>query len=149
MAFMIWLIPENKEDLPLLEPEVRFGEIVLGEYVERFEAPTSYWTAEDYQEHWKQAIERIVGGEEKSCLITSMYDPELANFIFWWPIFREGTKVFVQNQVLFLKDDKTPLNPLNPFASIKDRQTLTEDGLLISEWEISISELEFFLNSFK
>ncbi len=145
MTFMIRFIPENTAQPDSIEPYTRLGEIMLGDHLEKFEAVTSFWNAEDYQKHWKQAIERIVHGEEKSCLITSMDDPNIANFIFWWPIYREGNRVFIQNQVLFLDDERISFNPIDPFASIKDRETLTESGLPISEWEFALIDLEQFL----
>jgi hypothetical protein len=121
------------------------GEIIIGEYLERFEVSTSFWSVEDYQEHWKQAIRRVINGEDKSCLITSMYNPESANFIFWWPIYRVESEVFIQNQVLFLNDETIPFNPRDPYASVKDRETLTEDGLPISEWVVPLLDLQHFL----
>ena len=34
--------------------------------------------------------------------MTSMYDPETANFLFTWVIYREGPALFVQNHMLFI-----------------------------------------------
>ena len=127
------------------EPDLILGEITIGCFTERFEASTSYWSIHDYQKQWEKALDRTISGEKKSCLITSMYDPEHANFIFWWLLYREGQKVIVQNQILFLNDKKLIFNPTKPCKNINDRESISEDGLPISEWELSISDIDRFV----
>ena len=79
----------------------RLGLITIGSYVERFVATTEYWDVTRYRHHWQQAITRIVQGSPTSTLITSMYDPAVANFIYWWPMYRLDQTVKFQNQILF------------------------------------------------
>jgi hypothetical protein len=145
MAFHICLLPENNAELLPADHDIRLGEIVIGDYIEMFEASISYWIADDYQKHWKQAIERIVNGEAKSRLITSMYDPVKANFIFCWPIYREGMRIYFQNQMLLMEYQDSPLDPKNLFLDIEDRQMLNDEGLPVSEWEVSVIDLKDFL----
>jgi len=145
MAFHICLLPENNVEPFSVDHNIRLGEIVIGDYIEMFEASTSYWTADDYQKQWKQAIERIVNGEAKSRLITTMYDPVKANFIFCWPIYREGMRVYFQNQMLLMENQDFPLDLKNTFLNIEDRQILNDEGLSISEWEVSVFDLKDFL----
>jgi hypothetical protein len=56
------------------------GVIVTGEFEETFTVPLEYWNAEDYRRHWKASLLKLLQKED-SCLITSMHDPEKANFI--------------------------------------------------------------------
>ena len=101
MSFFIGFV--NDEDA-IYDDKERFlcGAILLGSIEERFLVPLSYWQPIDYEKHWRDALQRILAGEKTSCLITSMYDPSLANFIVWWPMYRVGELIFVQNQILSL-----------------------------------------------
>jgi CdiI N-terminal domain len=44
-------------------------------HAERFAAPLYYWDESDYEEQWRQGVERLVGGADTSCLVTWMHDP--------------------------------------------------------------------------
>ncbi len=127
--------------------ELRLGLIVIGDFEERFEASLSYWAVEDYQKQWKQALERIIAGEPKSSLITSMHDPQNANFVTWWLLYRDGQQVHVQNQLLFMDQISGPYDLANPYVYIPDRETVDEDGNRISEWRTTIAEIEEFLKA--
>lgn len=144
MSFSITL---QNHPPPEVEPEakVTLGTIQIGAFEERFSASLEYWNKNDYQKHWKTALNRIVNGTEVSCLITSMADPRKADFIFWWPMYRTGEKVHFQNQILFFEQLSAPFNENDPFASIKERETVTEEGHQISEWSVPISDLRDFL----
>lgn len=144
MAFSIRLLPEPTPEHESDE-KVSWGEITIGPFRERFLSPLSYWSAADYERHWRQAAARIVQSPAPSCLITSMRDPAMANFIFWWVMYRAGDTVLVQNQILFLDNLSPPFDPDDPFSSISERRTVSEDGEEISEWSIPIKDVESFL----
>lgn len=144
MAFSISLIPDP---VPNLDPGVvaSLGVIQIGSFQERFIASLMYWSADDYKRHWKQAIERILHSSEVSCLITSMVDPATASHIFWWPMYRVNDNVLIQNHILFFDQLQSSFDERNPFSSVTERQTIDEDGNIISEWSVQINELEDFL----
>jgi hypothetical protein len=121
------------------------GEIAIGEFSERFEIVLEYWNKSDYQRQWFEGLSRIVGGNTKSCLITSLTDPASANFIFWWLIYRDGTVTVFQNQILFLDELAAPFDVVNPYAVIPDRVQITEDGEKVSEWTAPITDLIMWL----
>jgi hypothetical protein len=125
-------------DAQLTEEGNAIGEIRLNDFVEQFEAPLTFWTVEDYERQWARGLRRISEGSAKSCLITAMYDPTVANFIIWWPIYRELDHAVVQNQVLFMKKLKGTFDVQDPYRSIDERVSITEDGEPISEWIVSI-----------
>lgn len=141
MAFSISFLKNNS----LAPNELKLGKIVLGNYVEHFESSLSYWNMEDYKNHWKNALNKIACESNKSCLITSIYDPSSSNFLYWWPIYREGSSIFFQNQILFLKKLRPKFDPYNPCSSVPARNTINEDGHIISEWELSIEEILEYL----
>jgi hypothetical protein len=124
-----------------------YGRIQIGDFQEKFEINVSFWEPKNYVNHWNRSILRIANKEEKSCLITSLSDPRNSNFIFWWPMYRDKDKVFIQNGVLFLDEVSDSFTLENPYENIPDRETVSEDGEPISEWEIGIESLKNYLAS--
>ncbi|HET9789355.1 MAG TPA: hypothetical protein VFP47_19635 [Pyrinomonadaceae bacterium] len=141
MAFSIDLLDEAASGV---EPG-RLGLITIGSYVERFVAAIGYWDVTGYRRHWQEAITRIVQGAASSTLITSMYDPAVANFIYWWPMYRLGHTVQFQNHILFLNALDKPFDPNDPFRFVPERTIINSDGDQISEWSASIADLQRFL----
>ncbi len=143
--FWIVVLPEDENPIQAARPGSRFGEIRIGDFVEKFEMPVSFWAPQEYRKHWQAALDRIIFVAQKSCLVTSMVDPRHANFIVWWPIYREGSSVIFQNQILFMDKLDSPFNPQDPFVHIQDRRVIAENGTPLSEWSVHISEIEDFL----
>jgi len=143
MAFSIDLLDEPVSGIE----SDRLGLITIGPYVERFVAPIGYWDVTQYRHHWQQAITRIVQGSVTSALITSMYDPAVANFIYWWPMYRLDDTVHFQNHILFLNELETAFEPNDPFRFVPERVVINSDSEKISEWSASIADLESFLTS--
>lgn len=146
IAFSIKLLPEPAPDL---DPGVVacLGLIKIGTFEERFAASLMYWNADDYISHWSQAVARIVHSSPTSCLITSIVDPANSKFLFWWPMYRIGKTVFIQNQILFLDQLKSSFNVQDPFIHVPDRKTINMEGQKISEWSTAIKDMEFFLGT--
>jgi hypothetical protein len=124
--------------------EVARGRLVLGMFEESFEASLRTWSRGDYSRHWREAIAKIVGGSDRSALVTDMYEPATANFIRWWPMYRLGDVVRFHNQLLFLAQLAEPFTIDNMFGSVPE-YSATSDGHLISEWSVDISAVEQFL----
>jgi hypothetical protein len=79
---------------------MREGVIRIGGFSEAFEASLVYWTEDDYLQQWQQALARLFAGYEHSCLISSIDDPKQARFLIWWPIYRVGDRVYIQNRTI-------------------------------------------------
>jgi hypothetical protein len=146
MVFSIKLLLDPVSDI---EPNgtARLGLIEMGSFQERFKASLTYWNADNYQRHWRQAVARIIQSSTTSCLISSMYNPTNANFIVWYPMYRVGDTVFIQNQILFLDELPLPFNENDPFSSIPERRTISDGGELLSEWSVPLEDLKTFLLS--
>ena len=129
MGIQIHFVDEATPDA-----DIAVGEIVIDELSERFEAPLLYWSRGDYETQWRQGLSRTMTGEAKSCLVTSMYDPAKANFLVWWPIYREGSTLFVQNHLVFMDQLDEPLDLRDLYRSVRTRRTQTDEGQRISEW---------------
>jgi hypothetical protein len=120
------------------------GQIRIGDFAELFEASLLYWSVEDYKKQWRQGLSRLLFEQKQSCLITSMYDPSDANFIFWWVLYPEGDTVYIQNHLLFLDQLDTAFSLSKLYDYIYPRETINEDGRKISEWSISTEAIRAF-----
>jgi len=122
------------------------GEIDLGGEREEFLSLIGFWSPRDYENQWTDGVRRLVAGEGDSCLITSIHDPAVAEVGTWWLLYRRRGAVYVQNALLLFRDAGTQFTTLDPYRSIPERQTATEDGRPISEWELPISDFAEFLS---
>ena len=53
-------------------------------------------------------------------------------------MYRVDQKVIIQNGILFFDQLQQPLDIENPHSSVLERETISEEGLPISEWETDI-----------
>lgn len=152
MAFCIEFI-EDAVPAYYLKPNEKtvFGKITIGEFSERFLASTEYWSQEQYRKQWVEAVDRLINGpcSNTEALIANMYDPSMANFICCWPLFREGDKVYIHNNLLFMDKIKPPFELDRVGSYIGERETVNEDGDKISEWVTTIGELKGWLQESK
>ncbi|WUV15843.1 hypothetical protein OG352_13450 [Streptomyces sp. NBC_01485] len=106
-----------------------------------------FWSESDYLQSWCRALRELGSGTAvTSCLVASITDPEVSNFLFCWPLYREGEKVFVQNSVIFLDELVETFNVEEPWRFVGPRRAVSEYGDRISEWSTDISEVEKFLS---
>jgi hypothetical protein len=143
MSFLINLTDKQFEDSSVM---YQVGEIRLGDFYETFWASLSYWNEYDYLNQWKDALKRICNGNNRSCLITSIYDPSNANYIFWWPLYLDENIVHIQNHILFLDELDQPFSEQNPYESIRSRETVSEDSSKISEWDVQVNDIKVYLD---
>jgi hypothetical protein len=135
------------------KPKIEYGELVcagritLGDFSEEFISPLVFWKEDEYRKQWHQAAERIMGGYMQSCFITAMRKSPFDGAIFMWPAYNAGKTVYVQQKLVVPDTLKGTFNSLDPYAQITERQTLSEDGLSISEWNISIEDIARFLKT--
>lgn len=118
------------------------GNLVIGGFTETFRACLCVWNKNEYENHWREAFERILGKESNSALITSMHSPAKSSHIVWWPMWRDGKNVLIQNQLLFFNQMKTAFNPLDPFVHLSKRPAAGDPKP--SEWRIPLAEIRSF-----
>ncbi|WP_434743909.1 hypothetical protein [Micromonospora sp. SH-82] len=108
--------------------------------------PLEFWGIPDYLRSWCRAF--VALGESSSstsCLMTSMSNPETANYLSCWPLYRDSETVYVQNSILFLDEVRGAFDPSQPWSSISPRETVDDDGNVLSEWRTSMNSMrEFF-----
>ena len=119
------------------------GRIIIGDFSETFEADLSHWSPQRYRQQWAEAVSRVLSGAP-AVFVTAMLPPASANFIWWWPAWREGDHVLVQSQMLLLDQLDEPFDEADPYKSLGVRSRMSEDGYGISTWEASVAEVEAF-----
>jgi len=133
------------EVVPESDGHAVYGKIKVGDYAETFVSSLVCWTAADYQRQWLEACERLVGGESVSALIVSYVNPALSEFLVWWPLYRDGDVVHVQNELLIYEQVPTPFVVEDPWSSVRERLIANDDGMEISEWDTQIQSIRDFL----
>lgn len=129
------------------DPLVALGELRLGEVREYFQSVLGFWELGDYTKSWATGLRRILAGASISCLATSVTDPATANFVETWPLYREGSDVYIHNKFLFLDQLTHEFDPKAPWESIGPRSVVNEDGQRISEWQVRVDDIRYFLDS--
>lgn len=120
------------------------GEIQIGDFKETFGVSMRYWSYVQYLEHWKEALGNLFSGDSKGALISSMDNPTVGGgFAVLWVFYRVGADVVFQNRMLILDDCRPPFDPAEVDRWIPERTTHDEDGMRVSEWRVSFSDLEF------
>jgi hypothetical protein len=115
-------------------------------YVETFKMALGFWSIEDYQRQWREGLERIKT-HDTSCLVTSVQNPYKRFFIVWWPLYKVGGNIFIQNE-LIMGDDYVKFIGRGLFISstcydfITPRITKTPQGDNVSEWVVAAPECE-------
>jgi hypothetical protein len=104
------------------------GQIVIGEFREDFASSLFEWTQQDYRRQWKQAIEQVLKGIDKTALIVDYVSPKHSNNSTLWEMYRIGETVYLQNRLLMYGPDTMDFIPTEVERFINERQTVTEDG---------------------
>jgi hypothetical protein len=135
----------HQESIVANEPVVS-GRIKIGVFEEAFCCPITYWDGQRYVRQWRAALRRLIDGESKSALVTSVRDPKVANFLFWWVAFLDGNEIVIQNHVLFLEELTVPFDVNNLYAYVPEMAPVEPGEPPPSEWRTNVREIEKFLN---
>ncbi len=120
------------------------GELTMGQSTEGFYSSLYQWSTQNYENQWSDAIRLLLGGAPKAALIVEYLSPDVASHLEWWAMYREADVVYLQHQLVFYKQLTKPFSINAPFASLRDRETINQQGRRISEWSVSLSEIEQF-----
>ena len=123
------------------------GLIILGNTLQGFSANLGRWEKTTYEQQWLRELRSLVEGRERVALIVDFYD-ENTNLEIW-TFFRVDELVYVQNQLFFgtLLPLQFPILQISDFLT--EHESLSSDGHAISEWTISIRDIELFLRRVK
>ena len=123
------------------------GRLRIGEFWEDFYSSLFHWSRAQYMNQWRRAVQDIVDGAKQSALIVSFLTLDVSSNLEWWPMYRVGETVYLQNHLLLFDQLESPFSPEAPLASLRHRNTISETGDSISEWSVQLSALEHFLQS--
>ncbi len=125
------------------------GQITIGDLKETFYMALDMWTVDEYKQQWREAIERIKT-HSFSCFVVKFAGPIENPWIALWVLYKENNTVFVQNHCLFYEIFQERSKGLPPFDAntcylyVTPRETITESGNKISEWNVDFRDiLEF------
>ena len=121
------------------------GLITLGDHAQGFASALDLWGRRDYEAQWMAAARRLLEGEDRSAFFTSVRDPATVEHLQWWPVWREGERLYVQEHLLMLKQLEPPFNLSDPFVHIHERQQISEGGHRISEWRLRLADMAEFV----
>jgi hypothetical protein len=136
MTFSIQFVEQGDWDLRFAP-----GELALNDAIESFVAsvdPATEWARRDYERQWRDGLNGIVSGERKSCLITSLLDPGVTDFLIHWPMYRAESWVVFQEQMLLADGLPRGFDPAKPCGIVEDWITVSDSGQKISEWWLPI-----------
>jgi contact-dependent growth inhibition (CDI) system CdiI-like immunity protein len=119
------------------------AEIELGDHLETFPLVDKFWSPDDYRAQWREAVEQIVSGGANaiSALIIDIRRPGEAGGMAWWPMYRDGDRVYFQEHLLFFDSLDKPFDYQNPYASVRPRG----NDPRVSEWSVPLDSLKDFL----
>jgi hypothetical protein len=143
MPFSISFLDEEPFREKGMDPAAR-GLLSVGEWKEEFYSSLFIWTPAQYEEQWRNAIEVLLNGGTKSALITEYLTPDVSTHLVWWPMYREGPTVRLQNHLLFFDQLEMPFSAKALYASLRDRELVSETGEPISEWSCDVDDLARF-----
>jgi hypothetical protein len=115
-----------------------WGHITLGDYSEQFLASLELWDRSGYQRHWIAAAQRLLEGERTTGFVTSAFQ-------FRWNMWRQGQTVVAQEQLMWTVTTKEVLDPHETYWLIGNRETVSESGEPISEWQLPIEDIAEFV----
>ncbi len=123
-----------------------FATIEIGDYSQTMLVRSDFWTLDSYKRQWREGIERIKH-KDVSCLVLSVQHPEKVPLINWWPLYKDGDMVIIQNHLLvgdyYQKDIGNNLFLLDNCYNFIPAYQNYVDGEEVSEWRVKLEDFKF------
>jgi hypothetical protein len=124
--------------------------VTIGDFYERDTVLTGYWQKQDYINQWYDASQRLLTGGDNvtSAYATAVHDPIEPNHgyvVMCWPTYRVGDKVFMQNAGIPYDRSQPSITIAKLYDYVPERK-ITDD---VSEWELSVEDIQTFSNELK
>ena len=131
-----------------------WGRIRLGQFQDEFQVPLYDWAPGDYVAQWLDAGERLVAGAPAVVFLTHMMHPTAA-YHMGWPAWCDGDRVLVQERLFLaalLGEEEAlgeqlggPFDVERPEVHLGARQEISDEGLRISQWAVSLRDIAAFV----
>jgi hypothetical protein len=125
-----------------LEGSIITDNTVEGEHT--FLSPTTYWPGEAYEEQWQLGIERILGGWESSCLLTSVEGTGNRWHVFLFELHSDGEDVWVTPRYIAVDQVPVDFDPSEPYSIVEPAaSSVVVNGRLmqVERWLVKRSDL--------
>jgi hypothetical protein len=153
--FAIEIISKKPKKIEGLSSHI--GRITIGNFQERFYIPLDSWDLEEYRKQWKNGLEKIKT-DNASCLVATVQNLLFHPLVFTWALYKEEETVYFHNHIFNKKIAKRLKIDIDFFNLTsenyeqlirKSRKIITEDGDLISSWNIDYKAVEEFAKNFE
>lgn len=122
------------------------GRIEIGRFAESLRCAKGPLSPRLYAAQWKAAAQRLLGPKARSAFVTSAMRP--GSNVEWWPAWRVGRRVVLQNQMLFVRPRVAGFRPLSAHLRVPPRRVSAHDQKpRPSEWWVSVGHLRRFVAS--
>jgi hypothetical protein len=122
-----------------------WGRIALGDFRDEFQVPLYDWAPGDYVAQWLEAAERLIAGAPVVVFLTHMAHPTAA-YHLGWPAWRDGDLVLVQERLFVADQLGGPFDAERPEVHLGPRQEVSDEGLRISQWTVSVKDVAAFVD---
>jgi hypothetical protein len=135
----------NKKPKKIAKKMCCWGQITIGDFVEKFIMSLDEWSVDDYNKQWKEGLERIKT-HDASCLIADITTLKTNPRVNIWILYKSDKSIFFQNHMLggeIMKDLSSNLPPYSAktcYLYIPPREIFSQEGHSISEWEMSVDD---------
>ena len=121
-----------------------WGRITLGHFRDEFQVPLYDWAPGDYAAQWLEAGERLVEGAAAVVFLTHMVHPT-APYHMGWPAWRDGDRILVQERLFLAEQLGGPFDVEHPETHLGPRQEVSDEGLRISQWTVTLGDVAAFV----
>lgn len=127
-----------------MDPEAALGRVIAGGLDETFEAPIYEWGEAAYRASWRSELKRVLDGADSAVLLTLVVNPDNANWLRGYVLYRFDSCIRVQERLFFVDELDHEFDLAKPSLSAGAYRSMNEDGVRISEWITSIADVRDF-----
>jgi len=140
--FYIEIIEES-----VIENEEVTARIKIGDFEESFVLSLMFFTLKDYLSQWYSALNALLKNQNSVALMYWLVPGNKKLFRRGWIFYKVGEIVYIQDRLFPTDFDEVTFDEMGIPTSIPKREIYTEEGDKISEWQTTLSDIYFFLES--
>ena len=120
-------------------------EIIIGDHKERVPLITTFWSSNQYESQWREALHNLVLGVVDKCILIIDIQPlNISAGINFWVLFREDEIVYFQERILFSRpSDLIGASKVAEMLIDPRIQGTPEEQAEVSEWQLPFEELKY------
>ncbi|HEV2601331.1 MAG TPA: hypothetical protein VGT41_03465 [Candidatus Babeliales bacterium] len=123
------------------------GEIQIGSFKETFRMPLDFWSIEQYEEQWKEGIERLKT-YDTSCLVMMVQGPgpEMQPWAKLWMIYNVGGEIYMKDAIILSSYFKKVYKD-RPFTPQTCYSLISKRGDGAQKWDVDLQDLLRFVDA--